>query len=101
MLEKVQSLIEEKKYIVRLHARERMLERDITFQEIRECLENSKIIDDYSDDRPFPSFLALGFTTNNRPLHTIWALDDDNLAYFISVYEPDPDMWIDYKERKK
>ena len=101
MLEKVQSLVEEKKYLVRLHARERMLERDISFQEIRECLENSKIIEDYSEDRPFPSFLALGFTANNRPLHSIWAVDDDNLAYLISVYDPDPDMWIDYKERNK
>jgi len=101
MLKKVQSLVEVKKYLVRLHARERMLERDILFQEIRECLENSKIIENYFEDRPFPSFLALGFTSNNRPLHTIWALDDENLAYLISVYEPDPDMWINYKERKE
>ena len=47
MLKKVQSLVEVKKYLVRLHARERMLERDILFQEIRECLENSKIIENY------------------------------------------------------
>ena len=87
--------------MVRLHARERMLERDITFQEVCECLKNDKIIEEYSDDRPFPSFLALGFTTSNRPLHTIWALKDNNLAYLISVYEPDPDTWINLKERKK
>jgi len=101
MLEKVQSLIKKKKYLVRLHARERMLEREITFQEIHESLDNSEIIENYSDDRPFPSFLALGFTTNNRPLHTIWALKDNNLAYLISAYEPDPEMWIKFKERKK
>lgn len=101
MLKKVQSLIEKRKYLVRLHARERMLEREITFQEVRETLKNSKIIEEYSDDRPFPSFLALGFTPNNRPLHTIWALKNDCLVYLISVYEPDPDKWINYKERKK
>ncbi len=101
MLKKVQSLIEKRKYLVRLHARERMLERELTFQEVRETLKNSKIIEEYSDDRPFPSFLALGFTSNNRPLHTIWALKNDSLVYLISVYEPDPDKWINYKERKK
>ena len=101
MLKIVQSLIKQKKYLVRLHARERMLEREITFQETRESLENSRIIEEYLDDRPFPSFLAFGFTSNNRPLHTIWALDDKNLAYLISAYEPDPEMWINFKERKK
>ncbi|MFX0174579.1 MAG: DUF4258 domain-containing protein [Candidatus Hodarchaeota archaeon] len=101
MLKKVQSLINQKKYLVRLHARERMLEREITFQEVRETLENSKIIEEYLDDRPFPSFLALGFTSNNRPLHTIWALKNETLVYLISVYEPDPEIWINFKERKK
>ena len=101
MIKKVQYLIKKKKYLVRLHARERMLEREIAFQEVRESLENSKIIEEYSDDRPFPSFLTLGFTSNNRPLHTIWSLKNDSLVYLISVYEPDPDKWIDFKERKK
>jgi hypothetical protein len=43
---------------------------------------------------PLPSFLALGHTLNNRPLHTIWALKNDSLVYIISVYETDPDKWI-------
>lgn len=99
MLDSLRFLIKQKKYLVRLHARERMLERNILFQEIRESLKNGEIIEEYLDDRPFPSFLVFGLTMKHRPLHSIWALDKERLAYLISAYEPDPDQWQDYKER--
>jgi len=101
MLKKLQTLLNTRKYLVRLHARERMIDRNIQFQEIRESLNSGVIIETYQDDRPFPSFLILGFTKNNRPLHSIWALDDKNLAYLISAYDPDPNQWKEYKVRRK
>lgn len=36
-------MVIEKKYLVRLHARERMLERNILLLEIRECMENVRL----------------------------------------------------------
>lgn len=101
MLEKLRLLIETKQYLIRLHARERMLEQDISFHEIRESLMNGEIIEEYLDDRPFPSVLVFGLTAKQRPLHTIWAVDEHNLAYLISAYEPDLDQWKEYKERTK
>jgi hypothetical protein len=70
--------------------------------EVFECILSGQIIEKYSDDKPYPSVLILGFTNNKRPLHCVCAYSqEDNLAIVITVYHPDPELWIDYKFRRK
>jgi hypothetical protein len=61
-----------------------------------EAVLNGKIIENYSDDEPYPSCLLYGRTDNNRPLYA----SEDDLVIIITVYEPDPQKWINYERRK-
>lgn len=56
----------------RLHAVERMFERNISTDEVRMLLNEGKVIHEYPGDKPYPSKLILGFI-NNRPLHLVTA----------------------------
>jgi hypothetical protein len=44
------------------HASERILERNITRDDVIESILHGKIIEEYPDDFPFPSCLILGYT---------------------------------------
>ena len=61
----------------------------------------AEIIEDYPDDKYSPSCLLLGFTQIGRPLHIVVSLEDRDLVKVITVYEPDPDKWIDHTRRRR
>lgn len=71
-------------------------------QEIAEAIQAGKIIESYEDDDPYPSILIFGRTSRGRPIHIVcaYALEED-LAIVITVYEPDPERWIDYERRRR
>ncbi|MBI4373539.1 MAG: DUF4258 domain-containing protein [Deltaproteobacteria bacterium] len=75
---------------------------EITEAEIKETLTNGEIIESYPKDRPVPSCLIYGDTKKGRHLHIVCTplLDEETLV-IITVYEPDPDKWINFKRRKK
>ena len=50
------------------HAVKRMLEKDITTREVEQTILYGEVIQEYKDDKPFPSRLILNFI-NNRPIH--------------------------------
>jgi hypothetical protein len=73
----------------------------ITDNEVGEAMESPEILADYPDDRPYPSCLLLGFTKATRPLHLVAAFDEsDRKIVVVTVYQPDPDQWEDYRRRK-
>jgi hypothetical protein len=43
--------------IFRIHAVERMFERDISVEDVRRVLSEGAVIEDYPEDTPFPSRL--------------------------------------------
>ena len=49
------------------HALQRMMERDITRQEIKMAILKGKVIEVYSEDRPYPSILIAWI--EGKPLH--------------------------------
>jgi hypothetical protein len=51
------------------HAFRRVVERNISEQEIREAGAQAEIVEDYPDDKYSPSALLLGFSAAGRPLH--------------------------------
>lgn len=53
-------------------------------------------------DKPYPSCLIFGETFAGEPIHSVWAYNEKSKwAVLITVYRPDPSLWIDYKMRKK
>lgn len=82
------------------HAVDQTILREVSVQEIRDAVRVSEIIEDYPDDKYYPSCLLLGFTSKKRPLHIHYSYPTRDLVKVITVYEPDPARWIDYKIRR-
>ena len=82
------------------HALKRVVERNISDQEIRQAGAQARVIEDYPDDKYSPSCLLLGFTEIGRPLHVQVSLADTDLAKIITLYEPDPNEWVNYSQRR-
>ena len=81
------------------HAVDRMLLRDVTVQEVREAMADGDVIEDYPQDKYGASCLILGFTRNGRVLHIQCSYPERPLIKLITVYEPDPAEWINFKAR--
>jgi hypothetical protein len=88
-------------YYLSEHADERVSDRIINRREIAQAGAQANIIEDYPDDKYSPSCLLLGFTQANRPLHILVSLEDIELVKVITVYEPDPNIWIDDYTRRR
>jgi hypothetical protein len=50
------------------HVLKRMLQRQITTDDVISCIMSGEIIESYPDDYPFPSCLIFGYTINNKIL---------------------------------
>jgi hypothetical protein len=87
--------------IYRLHAIERMFERQIDEEAVNKILTDGKIIEEYLDDKPYPSKLILGFV-DNRPIHIVAAENiKEQQIIVITVYEPNRILWDDTFERRR
>lgn len=100
MLNHIRNLIKNGYYDIKLHTRKRMIERDIKINEVKEAIQNGIIIEEYTDDKPLPSYLIYGKTSNYRHIHVVIGIDEE-VAAIITVYEPDPAKWIDFRTRRK
>jgi hypothetical protein len=85
----------------RLHAVQRMYQRGIAARDVRDVIEGGDVIEDYPDDKPYPSCLLLGHV-HGRPVHVMLAKDEVNQqGIVVTVYEPDLHLWeADYRRRK-
>ena len=89
------------RFVFRVHAIQRMYQRRISEDEVRNVIGTGDTIEDYPDDFPYPSRLVLGWH-GARPIHVVVADNpDDKENIVITVYEPDPTEWeTDFKRRK-
>lgn len=83
------------------HAVDQSILRRIAVQEVREAIDVGEIIEDYPDDKYGPSCLILGFTTSRRPLHIQCSYPSRPLVKIVTLYEPDEDLWVDFRERRQ
>lgn len=87
------------------HAKEEMLYEEygvIHEQEVKESIEQGEVLEEYHKDRPYPSFLVFGKTKEDRPLHIVCApLKAEKTIVIITVYQPNPELWVDYRRRKR
>ena len=78
-IEEIQELCKQSKIKWYKHALERMQERDINRADVKNCIMNGEIIENYPDDFPHPSCLIFGYTINNRILHIVAGCDTINI----------------------
>ncbi len=100
--DKVKELATKDKLAFKKHTVLRMSQRNISADAVKQTLQRCEIIEDYPEDRPLPSALVLGYTENNRVLHTVIALDEgEEMLWIITVYEPTLLEWEEgFKKRR-
>ncbi|MCI0554413.1 MAG: DUF4258 domain-containing protein [Anaerolineae bacterium] len=89
------------KIFFRVHAVQRMFEREISEKRVLGALELGDTIEDYSSEMPEPSRLLLGFQ-GKRPIHVVASENPETKEItIITVYIPDSDKWNkDFKSRR-
>jgi hypothetical protein len=82
------------------HAFRLVVERNICEQEIREAGAKAEVIEDYPGDKYSPSGLLLGFTAAGRALHFQVSFAESDTTKIVTIYEPDPNEWIENRKRR-
>ena len=78
-----------------------MAKDGISADEVLKAIENGKVIEEYVDDRPFPSCLLYG-KSDDKPIHVVSSLPlHINMLIVVTVYTPGPVRWIDFERRRK
>jgi hypothetical protein len=76
-----------------------MAERGIREEDVASVIANGREIENYPDDKPYPSRLMLGWV-QGKPLHVVAASAEREIIV-ITVYEPDPAQWDAGFERRR
>jgi hypothetical protein len=89
------------KIYFRVHAVQRMFERNVSLKKVTEAIQTGRTIEDYSSEMPEPSRLVLGFR-GKRPFHVVTSENPEtDETTIITVYLPDPGKWDrDFKGRR-
>jgi len=70
--------------------------------EVYEAITNGEEIEEYPESKPYPCILIFGRTKVNRPLHIVCSYnEEEDITIVVTVYHPNPDLWIDYRKRRK
>jgi len=101
LLDSIRDKIARRQYEFSKHAVDQTIMRNISVSELEQAISSrSEVIEDYPEDKYGPSCLVLGFTSAGRPLHLQCSHPARPLIKIITVYEPDPELWIDLRIRK-
>ena len=100
-IEKIKQFINEGKLRWTNHIAIRLLQRNITQEDVEMALLNGEIIENYEDDYPYPNCLILGMNKSNEHLHIVCGSNETEL-WLITAYYPDRSEWEnDLKTRKE
>ena len=99
----IQRLVQRERLAFKRHVAIRMYQRNLFAEEIEQALISGKIIEDYSETEPLPSYLVLGYTKAKRPIHIVVGVDsEDEMVWAITAYEPKLLQWEKgFKKRRK
>lgn len=102
LIEEIIESIKNRRIRITDHADEEAYNDTLSLEEIYSSVLTGEIIEQYPDDKPYPSCLIYGKNIKNEPIHSVWAYNIETKAsVLITVYRPDPDRWIDWKTRRK
>ena len=97
----IKQLIKNQKIRWTNHVMIRLLQRNITQNDVENALLNGEIIEEYEDSYPYPSWLVYGINLNNKVLHIVCGSNGEEL-WIITAYYPDNIEWErDFKTRKE
>jgi hypothetical protein len=82
------------------HAVDQAILRHISVQELREAIAGGEVIETYTEDKYGPSCLIFGMTDAGRPVHVQCSDPSRFIVKIITVYEPDPALWVEFKVRR-
>lgn len=100
-IETLRRMDQPEKILLTRHARERLTERNIMIADIIKGIETGEIIKQYEDDKPLPSCLILGYSTDNHHIHIVVSHDEEYI-YLITAYRPNTEYWEkDFKTRRE
>ena len=100
MIEKIRDKIEIDLFEFSKHAVDQSIIRNISVQDVKRVIANGTIIENYPEDKYGPSCLVFGMTENRRPIHIQCSYPSRPIIKIITLYEPNPNRWIDFKKRK-
>ena len=101
MIEEIREKISAGLFEFSKHAVDQSIVRRITVQDVREAISRGEIIEDYPDDKYGPSCLIfVALSGSGRPLHIQCSYPSRPLVKIITLYEPDANLWVDFKVRK-
>lgn len=101
-LKDIQRKVRSGDYTFSDHAVKRMMKRDILRREVEEVVfqgEVGEVIEEYPDDKYSPSCLVYGKTEDGRDLHVQASFPPS--VVIITVYEPDPEEWVNCRMRRQ
>ena len=99
-IEDLRVLCRENKIKWSLHALKRIRERKISPESVVNAIIFGEIIEQYEDDKYFPSCLIFN-NDYNAPIHTVASTDTSNV-HIITAYRPALNEWEnDFKTRKE
>jgi hypothetical protein len=101
LIEELRAKIAAGRFEFSQHATDQVIARHIRVEEIREAFAGGEVIEDYPNDKYGPSCLVLGLTAAGRPLHVQSSYPARPLVKLITVYEPDPELWIEFRTRRR
>ena len=77
-----------------------MQERDISRADVKNCILNGEIIEDYPNDFTYPSCLIFGYTIKEKVIHVV-AGSDGEYVYIITAYFPNKEKFEDDLKTRK
>ncbi len=98
-LEEIRSKIKHGEYDLSEHAHVERQAEHIAIKEIEETILSGEIIESYLKD-PRGESVLIGVKPKGRNLHVVCGKRDDRIL-IVTVYEPKPPKWLDYKTRSK
>jgi hypothetical protein len=100
MIEEIRKRVATDEFEFARHAVDQSIIRRISVQELREAISIGEVIEDYPEDKYGPSCLIYGKTAGGRAIHVQCSYPSRAVLKVITVYEPDPERWIDFKVRR-
>ena len=97
-IKRIQDKIRSGRYRFSDHSVKRMIQRSVTRAEVEGVILSGEIIEEYPDDKYSPSCLIYGKTEVGRDLHI--QVTYPPTVVVITVYEPDPKEWVDWRTRR-
>ena len=91
-IETIREYILNKKVYWTNHCLNRINQRNISVNDIKNAINNGNIIEYYYKDYPYPSCLIMGRKKDNRIIHIVCGISEEYI-YIITAYHPDTEKW--------